>query len=306
MDPSQKAIGAPRDWGGAWRRPWRGEEGGEERASDDVQGAAQTTPMDLDAQKAELAEKYAKYQAAAVRLQDLRAEERAASKRRRDEEDHLKGQLQNLEEKVDLMLNPKEDPYEVVKDEGGDDDWRSVVDCPVPDPRLERVMEIAGSLRQQGLDRAIPEVGERVRKRMKQAETLLLAEEAARGSGAAAPRLRQPRELTSPSDATVGTRVGNIHGDGAVRVAAAVGGKGSDPSGSNLAGGKGGDNKRGKPIKRGGWMTKAMVIAKAVTDGRLEEAKALAECYSFQLKAMEENIQEAGYEVCGTEGHEVS
>ena len=210
MDPSQKAIGAPRDWGGAWRRPWRGEEGGEERASEDVQGAAQTTPMDLDAQKAELAEKYAKYQAAAVRLQDLRAEERAASKRRRDEEEHLKGQLEHLEEKVDLMMNPKEDPYEVVKDEGGDDDWRSVVDCPVPDPRapqgtrLERAMEIAGGLRQQGLDKAIPEVGDRVRKRMKQAETLLLAEEAARGSGAAAPR--------------------------------------ADASGSNLAGGKGGDN----------------------------------------------------------------
>ena len=262
--------------------------------------------MDLDAQKAELAEKYAKYQAAAVRLQDLRAEERAASKRRRDEEDHLKGQLQHLEEKVDLMMNPKEDPYEVVKDEGGDDDWRSVVDCPVPDPRLERVMEIAGSLRQQGLDRAIPEVGERVRKRMKQAETLLLAEEAARGSGAAAPRLRQPRELTSLSDATVGTRVGNVHGDGAVRVAAAVGGKGSDPSGSNLAGGKGGDNKKGKPIKRGGWMTKALVLAKAVLDERLVEAKALAECYTFQAKAMETNIEEAGYEVCGTEGREVS
>ena len=268
MDPSQKAIGAPRDWGGAWRRPWRGEEGGEERASDDVQGAAQTTPMDLDAQKAELAEKYAKYQAAAVRLQDLRAEERAASKRRRDEEDHLKGQLQHLEEKVDLMMNPKEDPYEVVKDEGGDDDWRSVVDCPVPDPRLERVMEIAGSLRQQGLDRAIPEVGERVRKRMKQAEILLLAEEAARGSGAAAPR--------------------------------------ADASGSNLAGGKGGDNKKGKPIKRGGWMTKALVLAKAVLDERVVEAKALAECYTFQAKAMETNIEEAGYEVCGTEGHEVS
>ena len=41
--------------------------------------------MDLDAQKAELAQKYAKYQEAAVRLQDLRAVERAASKRRRDE-----------------------------------------------------------------------------------------------------------------------------------------------------------------------------------------------------------------------------
>ena len=302
MDPSQKAIGAPRDWGGAWRRPWRGEEGGEERAAEDVQGGAQTTPMDLDAQKAELAQKYAKYQEAAVRLQDLRAEERAASKRGRDEEDHLKGQLQHLEEKVDLMMNPKEDPYEVVKDEGGDDDWRSVVDCPVPDPRLERVMEIAGGLRQQGLDRAIPEVGDRVRKRMKQAETLLLAEEAARGSGAAAPRLRQPRELTSPSDATVGTRVGNIHGDGAVRVAAAVGGEGSDPSGSNLAGGKGGDNKKGKPIKRGGWVTKALVLAKAVLDERLVEAKALAECYTFQAKAMETNIEEAGYEVCSTEG----
>ena len=274
MDPSQKAIGAPRDWGGAWRRPWRGEEGGEERASEDVQGAAQTTPMDLDAQKAELAEKYAKYQAAAVRLQDLRAEERAASKRRRDEEEHLKGQLEHLEEKVDLMMNPKEDPYEVVKDEGGDDDWRSVVDCPVPDPRapqgtrLERAMEIAGGLRQQGLDRAIPEVGDRVRKRMKQAETLLLAEEAARGSGAAAPR--------------------------------------ADASGSNLAGGKGGDNKKGKPIKRGGWMTKALVLAKAVLDDRLVEAKALAECYTFQAKAMETNIEEAGYEVCGTEGREVS
>ena len=254
--------------------------------------------MDLDAQKAELAEKYAKYQAAAVRLQDLRAEERAASKRRRDEEDHLRGQLQHLEEKVDLMMNPKEDPYEVVKDEGGDDDWRSVVDCPVPDPRapqgtrLERAMEIAGGLRQQGLDRAIPEVGDRVRKRMKQAETLLLAEEAARGSGAAAPRLRQPRELTSPSDAA--------------GKAAAVGGKGSDPSGSNLAGGKGGDNKKGKPIKRGGWMTKALVLAKAVLDDRLVEAKALAECYTFQAKAMETNIEEAGYEVCGTEGREVS
>ena len=264
--------------------------------------------MDLDVQKAELAQKYAKYQEAAVRLQDLRAEERAASKRRRDEEDHLKGQLQHLEEKVDLMMNPKEDPYEVVKDEGGDDDWRSVVDCPVPDPRapqgtrLERAMEIAGGLRQQGLDKAIPEVGDRVRKRMKQAETLLLAEEAARDSGAAAPRLRQPRELTSPSDATVGTRVGNIHGDGAVRVAAAVGGKGSDPSGSNLAGGKGGDNKKGKPIKRGGWMTKALVLAKAVLDDRLVEAKALAECYTFQAKATETNIEEAGYEVCNTEG----
>ena len=289
--------------------------------------------MHLDAQKAELAQKYAKCQEAAVRLQDLRAVERAASKRRRDEEDHLKGQLQHLEEKVDLMMNPKEDPYEVVKDEGGDDDWRSVVDCPVPDPRapqgtrLERALEIAGGLRQQGLDRAIPEVGDRVRKRMKQAETLLLAEEAARGSGAATPRLRQPRELTSPSDATVGTRVGNIHGDGAVRVAAAVGGKGSDPSGSNLAGGKGGDNKKGKgsdssgsnlaggkggdnkkgkPIKRGGWMTKALVLAKAVLDERLVEAKALAECYTFQAKAMETNIEEAGYEVCGTEGREVS
>ena len=262
--------------------------------------------MDLDAQKAELAQKYTKHQEAAVRLQDLRAEERAASKRRRDEEDHLRGQLQHLEEKVDLMMNPKEDPYEVVKHEDEDDDWRSVVDCPVPDPRVERLMEIAGSIRQQGYDRAIPEVGERVRARMKQAETQLLAEEAARDSSAAAPRRRQPRELTSPSDATVGTPVGNIHGDGAVRVAAAIGGKGSDPSGSNLAGGKGGDNKRGKPIKRGGWMTKAMVLAKAVIDGRLEEAKALAECYSFQLKAMEENIQEAGYEVCGTEGHEFS
>ena len=295
MDPSQKAIGAPRDWGGAWRRPWRGEEGGEERASEDVQGAAQTTPMDLDAQKAELAEKYAKYQAAAVRLQDLRAEERAASKRRRDEEDHLKGQLQHLEEKVDLMMNPKEDPYEVVKDEGGDDDWRSVVDCPVPDPRapqgtrLERAMEIAGGLRQQGLDRAIPEVGDRVRKRMKQAETLLLAEEAARGSGAAAPR----------ADASGSNLAGGKGGDNKK-------GKGSDSSGSNLAGGKGGDNKKGKPIKRGGWMTKALVLAKAVLDDRLVEAKALAECYTFQAKAMETNIEEAGYEVCGTEGREVS
>ena len=295
MDPSQKAIGAPRDWGGAWRRPWRGEEGGEERASEDVQGAAQTTPMDLDAQKAELAEKYAKYQAAAVRLQDLRAEERAASKRRRDEEEHLKGQLEHLEEKVDLMMNPKEDPYEVVKDEGGDDDWRSVVDCPVPDPRapqgtrLERAMEIAGGLRQQGLDRAIPEVGDRVRKRMKQAETLLLAEEAARGSGAAAPR----------ADASGSNLAGGKGGDNKK-------GKGSDSSGSNLAGGKGGDNKKGKPIKRGGWMTKALVLAKAVLDDRLVEAKALAECYTFQAKAMETNIEEAGYEVCGTEGREVS
>ena len=162
----------------------------------------------------------------------------------------------------------------------------------MPDPRVERMMEIAGSIRQQGYDRAIPEVGERVRVRMKQAETQLLAEEAARDSGAATPRLRQPRELTSPSDAA--------------GKAAAVGGKGSDPSGSNLAGGKGGDNKRGKPIKRGGWMTKAMVLAKAVIDGRIQEARALAECGSFQLKAMEENIQEAGYEVCGAEGHEVS
>ena len=295
MDPSQKAIGAPRDWGGAWRRPWRGEEGGEERASEDVQGAAQTTPMDLDAQKAELAEKYAKYQAAAVRLQDLRAEERAASKRRRDEEEHLKGQLEHLEEKVDLMMNPKEDPYEVVKDEGGDDDWRSVVDCPVPDPRapqgtrLERAMEIAGGLRQQGLDKAIPEVGDRVRKRMKQAETLLLAEEAARGSGAAAPR----------ADASGSNLAGGKGGDNKK-------GKGSDSSGSNLAGGKGGDNKKGKPIKRGGWMTKALVLAKAVLDDRLVEAKALAECYTFQAKAMETNIEEAGYEVCGTEGREVS
>ena len=245
--------------------------------------------MDLDAQKAELAEKYAKYQAAAVRLQDLRAEERAASKRRRDEEDHLRGQLQHLEEKVDLMMNPKEDPYEVVKDEGGDDDWRSVVDCPVPDPRLERVMEIAGGLRQQGLDRAIPEVGDRVRKRMKQAETLLLAEEAARGSGAAAPR----------ADASGSNLAGGKGGDNKK-------GKGSDSSGSNLAGGKGGDNKKGKPIKRGGWMTKALVLAKAVLDDRLVEAKALAECYTFQAKAMETNIEEAGYEVCGTEGHEVS
>ena len=251
--------------------------------------------MDLDAQKAELAEKYAKYQAAAVRLQDLRAEERAASKRRRDEEEHLKGQLEHLEEKVDLMMNPKEDPYEVVKDEGGDDDWRSVVDCPVPDPRapqgtrLERAMEIAGGLRQQGLDRAIPEVGDRVRKRMKQAETLLLAEEAARGSGAAAPR----------ADASGSNLAGGKGGDNKK-------GKGSDSSGSNLAGGKGGDNKKGKPIKRGGWMTKALVLAKAVLDDRLVEAKALAECYTFQAKAMETNIEEAGYEVCGTEGREVS
>ena len=251
--------------------------------------------MDLDAQKAELAEKYAKYQAAAVRLQDLRAEERAASKRRRDEEEHLKGQLEHLEEKVDLMMNPKEDPYEVVKDEGGDDDWRSVVDCPVPDPRapqgtrLERAMEIAGGLRQQGLDRAIPEVGDRVRKRMKQAETLLLAEEAARGSGAAAPR----------ADSSGSNLAGGKGGDNKK-------GKGSDSSGSNLAGGKGGDNKKGKPIKRGGWMTKALVLAKAVLDERLVEAKALAECYTFQAKAMETNIEEAGYEVCGTEGHEVS
>ena len=45
--------------------------------------------MDLDVQKAELAQKYAKYQEATVRLQDLRAVERAATKRRRDEEDHL-------------------------------------------------------------------------------------------------------------------------------------------------------------------------------------------------------------------------
>ena len=291
MDPSQKAIGAPRDWGGAWRRPWRGEEGGEERASEDVQGATQTTPMDLDAQKAELAQKYSKYQEAAVRLQDLRAEERAASKRRRDEEDHLKGQLQHLEEKVDLMMNPKEDPYEVVKDEGGDDDWRSVVDCPVPDPRapqgtrLERAMEIAGGLRQQGLDRAIPEVGDRVRKRMKQAEILLLAEEAARGSGAAAPR----------ADASGSNLAGGKGGDNKK-------GKGSDSSGSNLAGGKGGDNKKGKPIKRGGWMTKALVLAKAVLDDRLVEAKALAECYTFQARAMETNNEEAGYDVCSTEG----
>ena len=270
--------------------------------------------MDLDAQKAELAQKYAKYQEAAVRLADLRAAERAATKRRKVEEDQLRDQLQYLEQKVDLAMNPKEDPYhsdEVVKDEDDDDDWRSVVDCPVPDPRVERMMEIAGSIRQQGYDRKIPEVGDRIRVRMKQAESQLLAEEAlaeeaARDSSAAAPRRRQPRELTSPSDATVGTRVGNIHGDGAVRAAVAVGGKGSDPSGSNLAGGKGGDNKRGKPIKRGGWMTKAMVLAKAVIDGRIQEAKALAECYSFQLKAMEENIQEAGYEVCGTEGHEFS
>ena len=265
--------------------------------------------MELDDQKAELAQKYAKYQEAAVRLQELRAVERAAKKRRREEEDQIRDQLEHLEQKVDLMMNPKEDPYEVVKDEEEDDDWNSVVDCPAADPkRVERMMEIAGSIQQQqqGYERAIPEVGERVRARMKQAETQLLAEEAARNSGAAAPRRRQPRELTSPSDATVGTPVGNIHGDGAVRVAAAVGGKGSDPSGSNLAGGKGGDNKRGKPIKRGGWMTKAMVLAKAVIDGRLEEAKALADCYSFQSKAMEENIQEAGYEVCVAEGHEVS
>ena len=49
-------------------------------------------------------------------------------------------------------------------------------------------------------------------------------------------------------------------------------------------------------------MTKAMVLAKAVLDGRLDEAKALAECYTFQVKAMETNIEEAGYEVCGSEG----
>jgi len=115
--------------------------------------------MGLDVQTAELAQKYAKYQEATIRLQGLRAVERAATKRRRGEEDHLRDQLQYLEEKVDLMMNPKEDPYDVVKDEDGDDDWRSVVDCPVPDPRVERVMEIAGSLRQQGLDKAIPEVG---------------------------------------------------------------------------------------------------------------------------------------------------
>ena len=255
--------------------------------------------MDLDAQKAELAQKYAKYQEAAVRLQDLRAVERAATKRRREEEDQLRDQLQYLEQKIVVK-------DEVVKDEDDDDDWRSVVDCPVPDPRVERMMGIAGSIRQQGYDRKIPEGGDRIRVRMKQAESQLLAEEAlaeeaARDSSAAAPRRRQPRELTSPSDATVGTRVGNLHGDGAVRVAAAVGGKGSDPSGSNLAGGKG-----GKPIKRGGWMTKAMVLAKAVIDGRLAEAKALADCYSFQAKTMEENIQDAGYEVCVAEGHEVS
>ena len=53
-------------------------------------------------------------------------------------------------------------------------------------------------------------------------------------------------------------------------------------------------------------MTKALVLAKAVLDDRLVEAKALAECYTFQAKAMETNIEEAGYEVCGTEGHEVS
>ena len=230
-----------------------------------------------------------------AKLIDLRAAERAATKRRKVEED----QLWMLEQKIVVK-------DEVVKDEDDDDDWRPVVDCPVPDPRVERMMGIAGSIRQQGYDRKIPEGGDRIRVRMKQAESQLLAEEAlaeeaARDSSAAAPRRRQPRELTSPSDATVGTRVGNIHGDGAVRVAAAVGGKGSDPSGSNLAGGKG-----GKPIKRGGWMTKAMVLAKAVIDGRMKEAMALAECYSFQLKSMDKNIQEAGYEVCGTEGHEFS
>ena len=79
----------------------------------------------------------------------------------------------------------------------------------------------------------------------------------------------------------------------------------SASSGANLAGVKGG-GKKGKPIKRGGWMTKALVLAKAVLDDRLVEAKALAECYTFQAKAMETNIEEAGYEVCGTEGHEVS
>ena len=54
--------------------------------------------MGLDVQKAELAQKYAKYQEAAVRFQDLRAVERAASKRWRDEEYHLRDQLQHLEE----------------------------------------------------------------------------------------------------------------------------------------------------------------------------------------------------------------
>ena len=302
-----KVIGAPRgdqraNHGVHRREPRRqilGQAGrGEEPEAEDVHDAQ--VLMDLDAQKAELAQKYAKYQEAAVRLADLRAAERAATKRRKVEED----QLWMLEQKIVVK-------DEVVKDEDDDDDWRPVVDCPVPDPRVERMMGIAGSIRQQGYDRKIPEGGDRIRVRMKQAESQLLAEEAlaeeaARDSNAAAPRRRQPRELTSPSDATVGTPVGNIHGDGAARVAAAVGGKGSDPSGSNLAGGKGGDNKKGKPIKRGGWMTKALALAKAVLDERLVEAKALAECYTFQAKAMETNIEEAGYEVCGTEGHEFS
>ena len=49
-----------------------------------------------------------------------------------------------------------------------------------------------------------------------------------------------------------------------------------------------------------------MVFAKTVIYGRLEDANALAECYSFQTEAMEENIEEAGYAVCDAEGHESS
>ena len=49
-----------------------------------------------------------------------------------------------------------------------------------------------------------------------------------------------------------------------------------------------------------------MTLANAVIDGRLEEADALAECYTIQAKAMEANIEEAGYEVCGSEGYEGS
>ena len=46
-------------------------------------------------------------------------------------------------------------------------------------------------------------------------------------------------------------------------------------------------------------MTKAIVLAHAIHDNRLQEARALADCYLFHAKAMDDNVEEAGYEVTG-------